>query len=85
MRILSSILCLAFRGKMKVYVETISGKRIPLYANFSHHIKEVKAFIQDKVGVPADQQKLVYAGNQLGDNHIWLLLRPEQVDHLSCG
>ncbi|GJY25127.1 polyubiqutin 1 [Tanacetum coccineum] len=37
-----------FRGKMKVYVETISGKRIPLYANFSHHIKEVKAFIQDK-------------------------------------
>ncbi|GKD00028.1 putative polyubiquitin [Tanacetum coccineum] len=59
-----------FRGKMKVYVEIISGKRIPLYANFSHHIKEVKAFIQDKVGVPADQQKLVYAGNQLGDNHI---------------
>ncbi|GJX65447.1 polyubiquitin 11-like protein [Tanacetum coccineum] len=67
-----SVLYLApcFRGKMKVYVKTISGKRIQFYANFSHHIREVKAFIQDKVGVPADQQKLVYAGNQLGDNHI---------------
>ncbi|GKA19473.1 polyubiqutin 1 [Tanacetum coccineum] len=54
----------------EVSVETISGKRIQFYANFSHHIREVKAFIQDKVGVPADHQKLVYAGNQLGDNHI---------------
>ncbi|GKD85901.1 polyubiquitin 11-like protein, partial [Tanacetum coccineum] len=67
-----SVLYLApcFRGKMKVAVETISGKRIQFFANFSHHIREVKAFIQDKVGVTADQQKLVYAGNQLRDNHI---------------
>ncbi|GJZ64485.1 putative reverse transcriptase domain-containing protein [Tanacetum coccineum] len=53
------------RGNMKIYVETIFGKRIPVDVNFVHTAKELKALIQDKEGIHPDQQTLVYAGNKL--------------------
>ncbi|GJZ20073.1 copia protein [Tanacetum coccineum] len=52
-------------GNMKIYVETIFGKRIPVDVNFVHTAKELKALIQDKEGTHPDQQTLVYAGNKL--------------------
>ncbi|PWA92203.1 hypothetical protein CTI12_AA081790 [Artemisia annua] len=57
-----------FRGNMKIYVETISGKRIPVDVEFGHTAKELKALIQDKEGIRPDQQTLVYAGNKLEEN-----------------
>ncbi|GKF24629.1 polyubiquitin 3, partial [Tanacetum coccineum] len=48
------------RGYMKIYVETISGKRIPVDVKFIHTAKELKALIQEKKGIHPNQQTLIY-------------------------
>nr|GFB32579.1 hypothetical protein [Tanacetum cinerariifolium] len=86
------------RGCMKVYFETISGKRIPVDVKFVHTAKELKAYsrqgrysprptdvvhlevesidtiknvkakIQDKQGVPANKQTLFLPQKHLQDD-----------------
>ncbi|GJU16301.1 polyubiqutin 1 [Tanacetum coccineum] len=56
------------RGYMKIYVETISGKRIPVDVKFIHTAKELKALIQEKEGIHPNQQTLDYDGNKLEEN-----------------
>ncbi|PWA85826.1 polyubiquitin-B [Artemisia annua] len=58
------------RGDLKITVETVSGKRIPLDVNCRHTVKELKALIQDKEGIHPDQQTLVYAGHKLEEGII---------------
>ena len=58
------------RGDLKITVETISGKRIPLDVDCRHTVKELKALIEDKEGIHPDQQRLVYAGHELEEGII---------------
>lgn len=54
---------------MQLFVKTLTGDHITLEVEPTDRIEDVKAKVQDKTGIPAEHQILVFAGKTLEDGN----------------
>ena len=53
---------------MRIFLKTLTGNTIPLDVNPTDTVDQMKAQVQEKEGIPPDQQRLVFKSKPLEEN-----------------